>query len=62
MPRYLGLILLSAAFALAGCKSKAFTEPVKLHDKVDKDGNAIAGSGDVLDPHVLTNGYEAYMR
>lgn len=60
--RYSGL--LAAALALMvgpGCTKKEFTESVKLHSKVDKEGNEIANSGESLDPHLLTSGYEAYM-
>ncbi len=45
----------------AGCRKKEFTQPIKLADRLDKDGNAIPNSGETLQPAVLNDGYEAYM-
>ncbi|MFZ5471528.1 MAG: cytochrome c [Myxococcota bacterium] len=57
---YFGLVLAVAALA-AGCTRKSFSEPLKLADKVDAEGNAVPNSGEVLSAQLLTDGYEAYM-
>lgn len=56
------IALLTAALAFAaGCSKKVFSEPVTLFNKLDKDGNEIPNSAEVLQPEKLNRGYEAYM-
>jgi mono/diheme cytochrome c family protein len=58
----IALLAVGSAITSAACtKPKTFTEKITLHAKVDKDGNDLPNSAEVLDPHQLNNGYEAYM-
>lgn len=58
----LGGLLFSLCCATGCSEASPFTHSLKLHDRLDAQGNAVPGTGEVLSTQMLSEGYAVFMR
>jgi|CXWL01.1.fsa_nt_gi mono/diheme cytochrome c family protein len=54
--------LFAPLFLMACSNAGPFMQPLKLHDKLDADGNDVKGSGETLSAELLNEGHSVFMR